>query len=265
MFDYHTHTYLCKHADGAPEEYLATAERAGLTELGVSDHAPWPSGYDPKWRMSAGDYPVYHEIVKKLQASASKVQVKYGIEIDWVPGKMAEVYENIAKYDYDYVIGSIHYVEDFPFDDPDVLPVWEIDGKPEWVWENYLRLMLDYVSEADFDIIGHFDLPKKFGHHAPNSEKLSKYIDDILTATADNKKAIEINTSGLRRPAEEMYPAMDILKKAAEKNIMLTFGSDAHHPKDIAANFPEALTLATEAGFTHYHSFTKRVPTPVQL
>ena len=265
MIDYHTHTYLCKHASGTPEEYLAAAEKAGLTELGVSDHCPWPAGYDKKWRMSPDEYPIYHKIVKDLQSLKSPVTVKYGMEIDWVPGRMDETYANLKKYDYDYVIGSIHYVEDFPFDNPDTLPVWKIEGKAEWVWNTYYKLMLDYVSEAKFDIIGHFDLPKKFGHRAPDSEVLTKLIDEILTAAADNKVAIEINTSGLRRPAKEFYPASNILKNAASKGVMLTFGSDSHRPSEIAANFAEALQFAKEAGFSHYHSFTKRVPKPIPL
>ncbi len=265
MIDYHTHTYLCKHADGTPEEYLAAAEKAGLTELGVSDHCPWPSGYDPRWRMAPAEYPIYEKIIKKLQKSRSPVQIKYGIEIDWVPGQMEETYTNIAKIEYDYVIGSIHYIEDFPFDNPEVLPVWQIEGKAQWVWENYYQLMLDYVSEGKFDIIGHFDLPKKFGNIVPESEEISRTIDKILEVAADNKIAIEINTAGLRKPVKEIYPAFNILQKAAKKGVMLTFGSDAHHPQDIAANFADAVKLAKVAGFTHYQSFTQRIPTPIPI
>jgi histidinol-phosphatase (PHP family) len=265
MLDYHTHTYLCKHATGKPEEYLAAAEKAGLSELGVSDHSPWPSGYDPEWRMSPEEYPIYHEIIDNLRKINSPVKVKYGVETDWVPGKMDETYANLAKYDFDYVIGSIHYVEDFPFDNPEVLPVWEIEGKAEWVWNNYYRLMLDYVSEGKFNIIGHFDLPKKFGSRPPASENIAKLIDEILTAASDNKIAIEINTSGIRRKANEFYPNINILKKAASKGVMLTFGSDSHHPGEIAANFADAVRMAKEVGFTHYHSFTKRIPTPIAL
>ena len=265
MLDYHTHTYLCKHADGTPEEYLAAAEKAGLTELGVSDHCPWPSGYDPRWRMAPAEYPIYEEMIDKLLKTKSPVQIKYGIEIDWVPGQMDETYANIAKNGYDYVIGSIHYIEDFPFDDPAVMPVWKIKGKAEWVWKSYYKLMLDFVSEGKFDIIGHFDLPKKFGNRVTESEEISKTIENILTVAAENKIAIEINTAGLRKPIKEIYPAFDILKKAAKIGVMLTFGSDAHHPKDVAANFADAVKLAKEAGFTHYHSFTQREPTPIPI
>jgi histidinol-phosphatase (PHP family) len=265
MIDYHTHTYLCKHADGTPEEYLAAAEKSGLTELGISDHCPWPSGYDTKWRMKTSEYPLYQNIIERLKKLKSPVAIKYGIELDWVPGNMTESYANIAKYDYDYVIGSIHYIEDFPFDAPETLPVWEIEGKAEWVWNNYYKLMLDYVSEGKFDIIGHFDLPKKFGNRPPDSKTINNLVNEIITAAADNKIAIEINTSGLRKPIKEIYPNLNILKNAASKDVMLTFGSDAHSPKEIAANFTEAKQLAKEAGFTKYHSFTKRIPTPIQL
>ena len=265
MIDYHTHTYLCKHASGKPEEYLAEAEKAGLTEYGISDHCPWPDGYDPECRMFVTEYPQYEEIVERITKKATKVQVKYGIEIDWVPGRMNEIYNNINKYEFDYIIGSVHYTDDFAFDNPDLLPVWEEPGKPEWVWTRYYEHMLDFVSDGKFNIIGHFDLPKKFGSIPPDTQAIDNRIEDILTAAADNGIAIEINTGGLRKPAKEMYPSMKILKKAAKKGIMLTFGSDAHGPKQIAANFAEALQVAKEAGFTKYHSFSSRKPIPITL
>ena len=266
MIDYHTHTYLCKHASGKPEEYLATAEKAGLTELGVSDHSPWPEGYDPECRMLPSQYNIYQDIIKKLRNSGSKVEIKYGLEVDWVPdGNMDDVFGDVNQHDYDYIIGSIHYTDDFPFDNPDCKAVWELEGKAEWIWNCYYEEMLEYITYGKFDIIGHFDLPKKFGSRPPKTEKIDTLIDDILTSAADNKIAIEINTSGLRKPVKEMYPKIDILKLAAKKGLMLTFGSDAHAPDEIAKNFTEAVQMARESGFTEYHSFTKREPTPVKF
>lgn len=266
MIDYHTHTYLCKHASGEPEEYLAVAEKAGLKELGVSDHSPWPDGYDTECRMLLSQYHIYKDIIEKLQNSDSPVIVKYALEVDWVPGiNMDDVFEDVLKNDYDYIIGSVHYTDDFPFDNPDVLHIWKMEGKEEWIWNRYYEELLEYVTYGRFDIIGHFDLPKKFGSKPPKIEKIDKLIDDILTASADNKIAIEINTAGLRKPANEIYPKFDILKKAAEKKMMLTFGSDAHSPNEIASSFKEAIKMAKEAGFSEYQSFTKRKPKSVKF
>ncbi len=265
MIDYHTHTYLCKHATGKPEEYLAFAEKAGLTELGVSDHCPWPEGYDSECRMLPSEYSVYQAIISKLQNANSPVKVKYGLEVDLVPGKMEEIYSNLKQYDFDYIIGSIHYTDELPFDNPDNLAVWETNGKEEWIWNRYYELLLEYTSGGGFNIIGHFDLPKKFGSNPPATQKINNLIDDILTASLDNKIAIEINTSGIRKPVKEIYPKFEILKKAAEKGLMLTFGSDAHAPYEVGADFADAVKLAKEAGFEYYQSFTQRKPTAMKL
>lgn len=262
MIDYHTHTTLCHHATGTRAEYLAAAEAAGLSEIGVSDHIPWPVGYDPKWRMSSSEFPLYKSMIQEMRAIKSKVKIKYAIEADWVPGKMNEVLSEIKKEPFDYIIGSIHYTDELPFDDFDSRKtVWAGEGREEWIWHRYYELMLDMTSSGYFDIIGHFDLPKKFGSIPPDSDIISKRIDDILSAAEANNMAIEINTSGLRKPAKEFYPKLDTLKRAASLGLMLTFGSDAHAPNEVAANFAEAIALAKEAGFSKYVSFDQRKPT----
>ena len=132
--DLHTHTKLCNHAAGEPEEYLAAASKQGIAVLGVTDHAPWPSGYDTLWRMSAEQFPLYRSMVRALQEKqeVSGVEVLYGIEFDYVPGRMQEVYDAMAQEPFDYRIGSVHYT-DFGFDDPEMMSEWEKQG-PDAVW-----------------------------------------------------------------------------------------------------------------------------------
>jgi len=261
MIDYHTHTTLCHHATGTRAEYLAAAEAAGLDEIGVSDHIPWPVGYDPKWRMSPEEFPIYKSMISEMRAIKSNVKIKYAIEADWVPGKMDEVILNIEKEPFDYVIGSIHYTDELPFDDIDSKQaVWEGEGRADWIWHRYYELMLDMISSGFFNIIGHFDLPKKFGSLPPETDIIDRGIDEILKTAEANKIAIEINTSGLRKPVREFYPKFDILKRAASLDMMLTFGSDAHAPNEVGANFAEAIAIAKEAGFSKYVSFDQRKP-----
>jgi len=259
MIDYHTHTPLCNHATGTRAEYLAAAECAGLAEIGISGHTPWPEGYDSQWRMRPEEFSVYKALFDEMRAIKSDVKVKYALEADWVPGRMDEPISHMANEPFDYVIGSIHYTDELPFDNPDSRKaVWEVEGRPEWIWHRYYELMLEMVNAGCFNIIGHFDLPKKFGSLSPETEAIAGMIDDTLRAAEANNMAIEINTAGLRKPVREIYPKFELLQKAAAYGVMLTFGSDAHAPSEVAANFAEAITMAKEAGFTEYYSFEQR-------
>lgn len=258
LIDYHTHTYLCKHASGRPEEYLEAAEKNGLSELGVADHCPWPEGFDPRWRMTVSEYPLYRDIVGKLKAQSSKVKIRYGIEIDWVPGRMDETYNNIKNEAFDYILGSIHYIDDFAFDNPELLPVWKKKETPDFVWNRYAGLLADFINSYDYDIIGHADLPKKFGYYPSSMKKFHSLMHEAFRAAAKKNMAIEINTSGLRKPVKEFYPSLELLKIAKESGLALTLGSDAHAPKDVAADFSAAVELAKTAGYTELATFERR-------
>lgn len=259
LIDYHTHTYLCKHADGKPQEYLEEAEAKGINELGLADHSPWPGGFDERWRMNAKEFPIYREIVKNLKAQSTRVKIRYGIEIDWVPGKMDEIYNNIKDEELDYIIGSIHYTDDFPFDNPELLPVWEKKETPDLVWNRYAELLVEFINSFDYEIIGHADLPKKFGYYPSCMKKFNSIMHDAFLAAAKKNMAIEINTSGLRKPVKEFYPSLELLKMAKECGLALTLGSDAHSPKDVAADFSAAVELAKTAGYSEIATFDRRV------
>jgi histidinol-phosphatase (PHP family) len=262
MIDSHTHTTMCKHAEGAPEEYLLAAEAAGLAGIGVADHFPWPAGYDEKHRMKPDEYPDYKRLVENLRRFGREkgLEVLYAAEADWVPGGMEEVFRVFDEEDFDYVIGSIHFVDDLPFDHPDHKAVWFPEGRPAFIWRRYYELMLDMVSSGRFDVIGHFDLPKKFGSRPPREADVEPLIDAVIEAASDLEVAVEINTSGLRKPVAELYPSFDILKKMASAGIILTLGSDAHSPGEVGADFAVALEAAKEAGFDSVHSFRGRKP-----
>ncbi|OGV54672.1 MAG: hypothetical protein A2017_19330 [Lentisphaerae bacterium GWF2_44_16] len=266
LIDYHTHTYLCKHAEGMPEEYLAQAEAQGLSELGIADHLPWPSGYDPDCRMNASEFPKYKKIVEELRRKSRKVTVRYAVELDWVPGKMNEVMTNIRGEEFDYIIGSIHYIDSFPFDNPNAIPAWKKNSAaPDKIWDRYAELLLDFVDFGCFDIIGHPDLPKKFGFYPRSMDSFNKKMNEVFELAGKKNMAIEINTSGLRKPVKEMYPSLELLKMAKANGMLLSLGSDAHRPQDVASDFPEAIKLADDAGFDSVVSFNRRAPSLVPL
>ena len=118
--DYHTHTPLCKHAVGEPEDYAARAVERGIDELGFSDHSPMPPDYDPDWRMSIDQYGAYVAMVERCRKAFPGLSIKLGIEADYHPGTEGFVAKILGVHPFDYVIGSVHYLGDWGFDNPDL-------------------------------------------------------------------------------------------------------------------------------------------------
>jgi len=266
LLDYHIHTYLCRHALGAPADYVKTAIERGLGEIGFSDHCPWPAGFDMKCRMATSDFPQYKKIIPDLREEFPSLPIKYGLEVDWVPGRMNEVWDSLDKEEFDYLIGSIHYVGDFPFDNPEIFKEWSKKETADMVWQKYFETMKEIILSGKLDILGHFDLPKKFGIYPKCYNKLIKNeIPELLKLAGTRNLAIEINTSGLRKPVGEIYPSPEILRMARESGLLLTLGSDSHYPDEPGKDFDKALELAKFAGYKEVFSFNKRIPSPHKL
>lgn len=257
--DLHTHTRLCRHAEGEPEEYLAAALARGERYYGIADHCPFPAGFEPSWRMAESEFPEYRRIVGEMRerAAGTDLTVLYGIEMDWVPGCRGEIESKLAGENLDYVIGSIHCVDGFCFDDPASLPEWERPGTAERVWKGYLRDLKEFVSEWEFQILGHPDLPKKFGYRAPETVEYEKAYREIFGIMRERGIALEVNVAGLWNPVKEIYPSLPLLRLAREAGLSVTYGSDAHSPSMIGRNFPEAVRWAEKAGFDSFSVFVR--------
>jgi histidinol-phosphatase (PHP family) len=261
--DYHMHTPLCRHAVGEPEEYAQRAVERGLGEIGFSDHCPMPPGYDPAFRMTAAQYPDYVAMVERCRKAFPALRIRLGLEADYHPGTEAAVRETIARYPFDYVIGSVHYLGDWGFDNPDL--VHRFEGKDlHDLYRQYFDLVARMAGTGMYDVVGHFDLIKKFGHRPDRDfEPLERRA---LEAVAAAGMAVELNTSGLRRAAREIYPTLRVLRAARGMGIGITFGSDAHEPGLVGEAFPEALALARAAGYAESRRYEgrehERVPLP---
>ena len=258
--DLHTHTALCKHASGTPEEYLAAARKAGLAYWGVSDHFPAPAGYDAEFRMAPDDLPRYFDILDSLRAAAegSGLQALAAVEFDYVPGRMNEVFAALdpLRPKFDYLIGSVHYVGDFAFDDPDKLAEWPRYGV-DAVWDGYLTALKDFVELGGFNVMAHSDLPKKFGFRASNHENVLRRMTEIYECAAAKGICLELNTAGLRVAADEIYPAPELLRAAYRAGMKITIGSDAHKPEHVAVGFDQAAGLARSVGWTAHTAFVR--------
>ena len=255
--DLHTHTYLCKHGCGVPRDYAAAAEKCQLSALGFSEHFPWPENYDVDSRMSPQQWPLYCSLIEEARESSS-LKLLAGVEFDFVPGRMAEVSNALAEFSFDYLIGSIHFVDGIPFDHPDCEEEWQSSEFALKIYDGYAEALAEFMQSCDFDIIGHFDLPKKFGAAAPDNSKFRLMLHDILKLAAKRNVALEINTAGLRKSACEVYPDMQIIRLARDAGVKLTFGSDAHAPDEVGRDFDYAVKLAQAAGYSEYAIFNRR-------
>jgi len=266
--DLHTHTALCKHASGLPEQYLAAAERAGLAYLGVSDHFPAPAGYDAEFRMTPADLPRYFEILRSLRQAADggPVRILAAAEFDYVPGRMDEVFRALEplRGEFDYLLGSVHYVGPFAFDDPDKLDEWPRFGV-DAVWDGYLNDLRAFVELGGFNVLAHSDLPKKFGFRPSDYDSVVQRMTEIYECAAAKGICLELNTAGLRVPADEIYPALKLLQTAFRAGMKITLGSDAHKPEHVAYAFDRAAELARSVGWTTHTAFVKGEPVALPL
>ena len=254
--DFHMHTPLCGHAIGQPEEYAAQAIKVGLEEIGFSDHAPLVSHVDPTITMSFEQLPVYHKMMEDVcKKNKGQLQIKVGLEADFIPGYEAKTKSIITSYDYDFIIGSVHFIKSWGFDDPAERERWD-NKDVNQVYRDYFDLLRKSARSQMFDIMGHVDLVKKFGHRP--TDDMTDEVKETARAFKESGVTVEINTSGLRKPVKEMYPSDWMLKIYCQVGVPLTFGSDSHDPKDVGKDFDLAYALAKEAGFKEYQTFRKR-------
>jgi histidinol-phosphatase (PHP family) len=250
--DYHTHTALCGHARGTPAEYVAAAKAAGLLAIGCADHLPLLPEHDPELSMEAcqlGDY------VTEVEGLKTKYPgfVLLGIEADYRPGTVEEVRALLDARPFDYVIGSVHHLGDWGFDDPRQVDRYE-HADIDDMWVEYFDLVGDAAETGLFTIMGHMDLVKKFGYRATRT--LDVELDRLLDRLARAGVAVEINTAGLHKPVKEAYPSPGILRKLREAGVPITFGSDAHRPEEVGRDFAHAVDLAHAAGYDSFAVLT---------
>lgn len=247
--DYHLHTILCKHAEGNIADYRTAARTQGIPEICFSDHGPNPDGYDPYHRMEMRQFERYWDMVSVLQDGGSPTLL-LGIEADYYEGCEVFLREWLPAQGFDFVLGSVHFIEDWGFDNPVQRHVWDsVDVTA--TWRKYFELVGRLADSGLFDAVGHLDLPKKFGF-IPSENDLKEMAKPVLDRIAMAGMGMELNTSGLRRPVGEIYPSPLIVSMARERDIPICFGSDAHRPGEVGAGFDLALNLAKEAGYTRY-------------
>lgn len=254
--DYHMHTPLCGHASGEPTEYAAHAASIGLEEIGFTEHAPMiRDGFDD-WHMTRAEIGIYLENIERARRNNPGIQIKAGLEVDYLPGHEDHIRELWTLHDWDYFIGSVHYISDtFAIDNPHLVSEWQKHDTME-IWTEYFSRLTKAAESGLFQILGHADLCKRFCFYP--KEDYTHLFDRLIKAAAKSGMAIELNTAGLRKDCKEIYPHPSLLRMAKQHGVPITFGSDAHKPGDVGMNFDEALQLARDCGYTHRCRFSRK-------
>jgi len=254
--DLHMHTPLCRHATGEPVDYARQAVALGLTEIGFSDHSPMPQEDFDNWRMFDRQLDEYVAKVWLAQKTFPQLAIRLALEVDYLPGHEDWIRALAARHPWDYFIGSVHYIGDaWDIDNPAKMSEWK-KRNPFEVWQSYFERLTLAADSKLFEIIGHADLPKKFNIR-PQQDCTPLY-EKFLTAAARAGCAIELNTAGLRKECREIYPSRPLLQIAFQKNVPITFGSDAHTPAEVGMNFADAVSLARGGGYTESCRFKQR-------
>jgi histidinol-phosphatase (PHP family) len=248
--DYHTHTARCGHALGQPSDYIEVARARGLAGIGIADHLPLLPDRDPGLSMSACELDDYVAEVQELKTRFPDY-VLLGVEADYRPRTVSEVRALLDGSPFDYVIGSVHHLGAWGFDDPRQMDEYA-DRDIDDVWIEYFEVVGDAAESGLFTILGHLDLVKKFGYRPTRT--LGVELDRLVERVARAGVLVEINTAGLHRPVGEAYPSLDILRRLWGAGAGITFGSDAHSPQEVGRDFDHAVALAHEAGFTEFAS-----------
>jgi len=248
--DYHMHSV---YSDGRsiPEDYIAPAIAAGMSEIGFSEHLTLFR--DPEdWNIKPVNIDPYIKHIENLRENTKELKVKTGLEVDFFPGKEKEIQGFLSSLSLDYIIGSVHYMGEKTVDHRPFYQGKSIDR----LFESYFEMVLSAVSSEIFDIIGHCDLIRIFGYK-PTID-LEPLYRKLAGTMKKHNVAFEINTNGRNRPLADFYPDRKFLYIFREEHVPVCVNSDAHMPMRIGQYFEEAYELLRYVGFTEMAVFEGR-------
>jgi histidinol-phosphatase (PHP family) len=240
------------------ERYRAAADERGIAELGVSEHIyRFEQALDvwqhPFWvPFARDDLDAYCAFVRE------QTDLRLGIEADFVPGAEDRTANLLAARDFDYVVGSVHFIREGAVDMDDY-SVWDSGRSVEEIWRRYFQTIGEAARSGLFDILAHPDLVKVWGRERPLPKgDLRRYYEPAIEAIAESGIAVEVSTAGLRKPVKELYPAAAFLEMCVDAGAPIALSSDAHRPQDIGADYDSAQELLQGLGIGELCVFERR-------
>lgn len=265
--NFHTHTYLCKHADGKPSDYVLQAQKDGCTALGFSDHCPYPINRPETWphvRMSETEAPLYTKLVREAALMAS--QKDKAADNKNLPGKNFKVYLGFecefdpcfeswyrdklkGEFGADYLILGSHWIADG--DDFAYIP----EVTSQTIIHRYFDNTINGLKTGLFAFLAHPDLIM-MGQRNWTAD-LQSCFSALIDAAVDCDIPLEINGLGLVRPLmigdgklRHPYPVDNFWQLAKEKGARIICNADAHSPDDVIKNARKARKYAEQFNLT---------------
>jgi histidinol-phosphatase (PHP family) len=243
------------------ERYREAASERGIEELGVAEHIHrftqaldiWQHPWFRRWARD--DVDDYCAFVRQ------ETDLRLGIEADYVRGREDRIANFLDAREWDYVVGSVHFVGDAGVDleGSEWEHVWGRGDRADKVWERYFATLAQAARSGLYDIIAHPDLVKVWGSGRPLPERDPRhYYEPAVEAMLDAGVAMEVSTAGLRKPAGELYPAPALLEMAVDAGLPIALSSDAHEPAQLGYRYDEALAALADAGVNELCVFERR-------
>ena len=240
------------------ERYADVAAERGIDVLGVSEHIHRFSQALELWR-----HPFWvQQAVDDLDAYCAFVRdqtpLSLGIEADFLPGREDRTASLLEAHDFDYVLGSVHFLGDAAVDMEGEWDVWRTAGA-ERVWRRYFETLGEAARSGLFDVLSHPDLVKVWGGQRSRPEgDPRRYYELAMGGIAESDVAIEVSTAGLRKPVGEIYPAPAFLAMCLEAGRPVSLSSDAHVPADLGYGYEQAVELLESMGVGEVAVFERR-------
>jgi histidinol-phosphatase (PHP family) len=265
IVDYHMHLRSERaeiaHETAAVEPYVEAARAAGVDEIGFTEHVYYFRQTRSLWTVPYQTTRCVHDIEPYVeavvQARGRGLPVKLGLEVDYVPGREEETRAMLAPYPWDYLLGSVHFIDGLG-----------VDGEPRLVdsvgveetWRRYFETLTGAARSGLFDCLSHPDLVKIFGDRAESFD-----YGPVVDAIAESGIAVEVSTMGLHKPVRELYPSPEFLRACRERGVPVTTGSDAHEPRVVGRDFDRSRELLRTAGYDTVTVFEQRQAREVPL
>lgn len=283
IIDYHMHLEKdnyhekCRFDKARIALYVSQAQSNNVAEIGISEHCNRFTAFEPIMKHLAGGDDVHPmqrdwilrsfredlgEYIEAIEeAKGARLPVKAALEVDYLPGREAEIAAVLSEYPFDYVIGSVHFLGDWGIDiSPDIgWPQADVDR----VYGEYFETMCKAARSGLFDVLAHPDLVKKFGHRP--TKGIDEMYDALALAAKEGDVSVEISSAGLFKPVGEAYPAPALLARFFDRGVPITLGSDAHEPENVGRALDQVAAFAHAAGYRTLTRFERRRPTQVPL
>jgi len=266
LTDYHVHlrpddrdATAARHFTAAnAERYAEVAAERGIGALGVSEHVHRFRQALEVWRHPFWVENAIDDLDGYCSFVREETELRLGIEADFVPGREDRMANLLARCEWDYVIGSVHFLRDAAVDMEGDFDVWR-SSDPERVWTRYFEWLGEAARTGLFDILAHPDLVKVWGRERPlPAGDLRRFYDRAMDGIADSDVAIEVSTAGLRKPVGEIYPAPAFLEMCVEAGRPVALSSDAHSPDELGHGYEQAVDLLESIGVERIAVFDRR-------